>query len=356
MAQAAQKAGFEVHVACPNEGYAQKIHELGFFYHDLDLNRGGLNPFADLIPFIRLVFFLAKEKPDILNCVSIKPGIYGAIAGNLVGLKRIVCLVNGRGYAFEGNNFKGKIIKSIAKLLYKIAFLSRGVRVIFQNPEDREYFVANKLVNAEKALIIRGSGVNMEKFKPTPQPENPKPVILFVGRLLWSKGIRELVTAAKALKADGLEFTLQIIGVPDARNPESVPEEYLKENQEKGVLEWLGRQSDMPHFYRQADVLALPTVYNEGLPLTLLEAASTGRTLVTVDAPGCREIVRHNENGFLIPPHGVNELTQHLRILITNPELRKKFGENSTRIVQEEFSAEIVQKQIIKVYESLMKS
>ena len=354
MAQGIQRAGYDVHVACPDLGHAHKIRDLGFTFHELDLNRGGLNPFADFKPFLKLVFFLAKERPDILHNVSIKPVIYGATAGTIVGLKRIVCLVNGLGYAFEGNGMKGKAVLFVAKMLYKNALAMPGVRVIFQNPDDRDYFVENRLVDAHKTILIRGSGVNMEKFKPTPQPLNQLPVVLFVGRLLWSKGIKELIEAVKKLREENINFTLQIVGAPDERNPEAVPASFLQTYHDEGVINWLGRQTDMPKFYREADIVVLPTEYREGLPLTLLEAASTGRALITTDVPGCREIVRDQQNGFLIKPKDVNSLADALRKLLTNPELRSQFGLASTELVRTEFSAEIVQKQLLEVYSSLL--
>jgi glycosyltransferase involved in cell wall biosynthesis len=313
-----------------------------------------MNPFADFKPFMKLIFFLAKERPDILQCVSIKPVIYGSTAGAVVGLKRIVCLVNGLGYAFEGKNVKGNIIQYIAKALYRNALALPGIRVIFQNPDDRDFFVESKLVDAQKTLLIRGSGVNMQKFAPSPQPNNPIPVVLYVGRLLWSKGIRELIEATKILKSENIAFTLKVVGAPDEKNPEAVPREYLEKLHQEGLIEWLGRQTDMPKFYREADIICLPTQYKEGLPLTLLEAASIGRALIATDVPGCREIVRNGENGILVKPKDIESLRQALATLILDAELLKKYGFRSTEIVQSEFSAEIIQKQLVKVYESLL--
>jgi glycosyltransferase involved in cell wall biosynthesis len=356
MAKGVQAAGFDVHVAAEETGAAQKIRDLGFTFHRLDLNRGGLNPLADFWPFIKLVFFLAKERPDILQCVSIKPVLYGATAGTIVGLKRIVCLINGLGYAFEGENLKGKIVKIVAMALYRNALALPGIRVIFQNPDDREYFVSHRLAPLEKTILIRGSGVDMMKFPPHPLPINKKPKILFVGRLLWSKGIGELVDAAINLKNEGLDFTLQIVGSPDDRNPNAVSTEFINKFKDKDFIEWPGRQCDMPTFYREADILCLPTKYKEGIPLTLLEAASMGRALVATDVPGCREIVRNEVNGFLIPPGNTTELTNALRKLILNPDQRIVFGENSSKIVKDEFSSEIIQRELNQVYFDLLES
>jgi glycosyltransferase involved in cell wall biosynthesis len=356
MAQGVQKAGYDVHVACPDLGHAQKIRDLGFTFHNVELNRGGLNPIADFFSFIKLIFFLAKERPDILQCVSIKPVIYGATAGTIVGLKRIVCLVNGLGFAFKGEGAKGKLFLFIAKALYRNALALPGVRVIFQNPDDQKFFIENKLVDADKTLLIRGSGVDMEKFKPAPQPNNPKPAVLYVGRLLWSKGIEDLIEAIRMLREDKIDFTFKVVGAPDEKNPEAIPLEYLQELHDKGFVEWVGRQNDMPGFYIEADIVVLPQRNREGLPLTLAEAASTGRALITTDVPGCREVVRNNVNGFLVGPNRPQELALALKELILNPTLRKQFGEAGSEIVKNEFSTIIVQKQLTGVYKSLLEN
>lgn len=353
MARSAQAGGYEVHVACPDLGHAQKIREMGFIHHEIDLNRGGLNPIADLFKFIRLVFLLAKLRPDILHNVSIKPVIYGSTAGTIVGLKRIVNLVNGLGYAFERQGLKGEVVHAVAVALYRNALALPGVRVIFQNPDDRQYFIDYRMVEEHKTILIRGSGVDMKKFAPTPLPQTDTPVVLFVGRLLWSKGIRELIQAAQTLKAEGLRFRLLIVGAPDERNPEAVSPAEMKRWHEQGVLEWLGRQSDMPKFYREASIVCLPTNYREGLPLTLLEAASIGRSLVATDIPGCREVVREGVNGFLVPPKNPEKLADALRKLLQSEELRQRFGKASTHLVETEFSSVHVQRQLLAVYDSL---
>ncbi len=353
MAQAAQRAGYDVHVACPDFGHAAKIRELGFTHHEVDLNRGGLNPFADAAAFVRLVFFLARLRPDLLHNVSIKPVIYGSTAGTVVGLPRIVNLVNGLGYAFERRGLKGEVVHAVAVSLYRNALALPGVRVIFQNPDDRAYFVDHHMVEEHKTVMIRGSGVDMQKFAPTPMPENPVPVVLFVGRLLWSKGLQHLVDAGKKLREEGLDFRLVMVGEPDERNPEAVSPEVLKKWNAKGWVEWVGRQSDMPKFYRAADIVCLPTVYREGLPLTLLEAASIGRPLVSTDIPGCREVVRNGMNGILVRPADVDDLASALRTLLTNPQLRQRYGEASSAMVAAEFSSEHVGRQLTELYESL---
>jgi glycosyltransferase involved in cell wall biosynthesis len=356
MAKGVLEAGYEVHVAGADVGAIDQIEALGFKFHHLDLNRGGINPFSDLMPFLKLVLFLAKERPDILQCVSIKQVLYGATAGTIVGLKRIVCLINGLGYAFEGYGFKGKFIKILVTLLYKKVLALPGLRVIFQNPDDQNYFIENRIVDRDKTILIRGSGVDMDKFAPAPPPSNQVPVVLFVGRLLKSKGIFDLIEAAMVLKAQGLQFILRVVGEPDDRNPEAISKDETIRLHNEGIIEWVGRQSDMPKFYRESDIICLPTLYKEGLPLSLLEAASIGRPLIATDVPGCREIVRDGINGYLFPPKSLSDLTNVLKKLILNSEDREKFGKMSTQMVQDEFSGKIIQQKLNSVYEHLIYS
>lgn len=351
MAKAALNGGYEVHVLSSDTGHVQKLESYGFIHHRLDLHRGGLNPIADFGSFVRLIFLLAKLRPDILHNVSIKPVIYGSTAGTIVGLKRIVNLVNGLGYAFSRKGFKGELVHFAAVMMYRNALALPGIRVIFQNPDNRQYFLDHKLVDADKTVLIRGSGVDMKKFKRTPLPHTEVPTILYVGRLLWSKGIGELVKAVEILRFKDVPCNLVVVGEPDELNPESANPTAIKEWEDKGLLKWMGRQSDMPKFYQEADIVCLPSNYGEGLPLTMLEAAATGRPLVTTDVPGCREVIK--DNGFLVPPLNVEKLAEALEKLLVDRELRERFGEASYQMVRLEFSSEIVEKKLLAVYDSL---
>jgi glycosyltransferase involved in cell wall biosynthesis len=265
----------------------------------------------------------------------------------------VVNLVNGMGYAFDKVGLKGTIVYYIAVALYRNALAMPGIRVIFQNPTDRQYFIDHKLVDESKTVLIRGSGVDMKKFTPEALPTDEKPTVLFVGRLLWSKGIQELVDAAQLIRQNGIAFRLMIVGEPDERNPGAVPRAFLEEWHKNGVIDWVGRQTDMPSFYRKADIVCLPTKYREGLPLTLLEAASMGRPLVATDMPGCREAVISGLNGFLVPIDNAVALADALGKLLSDRSLREKMGRASSQLVEDEFSSEHVKRQLLAVYDSL---
>ena len=352
MVKAAQAAGYEVHVAAPDTGHASRLAQHGMIYHKLDLNRGGMNPVADLLPFIRLVVFLAKQRPYILHNISIKPVIYGSIAARLAGLPRVVNLVNGLGYAFDGQGTKGRVIRWVAMMLYRVALSYRHAKVIFQNPDDRALFVDNKLVPQDRTVLIRGSGVNLSKFVPTSSSSREIPNIVFIGRLIKTKGIGELVRAAKILREERVSFKLLVVGEPDPKNPESVSEDELKGWQEEGLIERLGKQSDMPKIYALADLVCLPSYYREGVPLTLIEAAASGKPIVAADSPGTREPVVDGENGYIVPPRDHVQLAAKLKLLLQDANLRAQMGIASQKLAREEFSAEIVQQKLIALYAS----
>lgn len=350
MARVAQDVADEVHVACADLGRMRELQELGFIPHQMDLNRGKINPIADLKSLIQLGQLLLTLRPDILHNVSIKSVIYGSLMSRFTSVPRVINLVNGLGYAFEPRDFKAKALNIIAKFLYSISLRRKRLIVIFQNPDDQKFFIEKKLIKPNKSRLIRGSGVDTKKFAFTPAPETTKPSVLFVGRLLWSKGIGDLVEATRILKKKGLSFTLLVIGSTDPSNPGKISDETIEAWEREGLLIWKKRQRDMPSFYAQASIVCLPSTVREGLPLTMLEAASVGRPLVGTDIPGTREIVRDQENGFLVPPGQPAKLAEALEKLILSSKLRTEFGKVSVEIVKKEFSSEHVQRQLKEVY------
>jgi len=172
--------------------------------------------------------------------------------------------------------------------------------------------------------------------------------------MLWNKGISMLVEAARELYKRGIKCRIVLVGVPDPENPLSITEETLRDWNSEGIIEWWGYRKDMPRVLSETNIVVLPTTYGEGVPKILIEAASCCRPIVSTDVPGCREIVRHNENGLLVPIRDSSALAGALNILIENPEMRKKMGSRGREIVAAEFSNEIVVKQTIDLYRKLL--
>ena len=188
-------------------------------------------------------------------------------------------------------------------------------------------------------------------FSPASQPEQDGiPLVVLASRMLWDKGVGEFVDAARRVNQNGIKSRFVLVGDPDPENPMTIPEVILNEWHVEGVVEWWGHREDIPNIFAQSNIVVLPS-YREGLPKVLLEAASCGRAIVTTDVPGCREVVRNNENGLLVPPHDSAALSEAIRKLIHDPSLRAKMGARSRAIVEAEFAGHIVVKKTLDIYE-----
>ena len=180
------------------------------------------------------------------------------------------------------------------------------------------------------------------------------PVILFVGRLLWNKGIGELVAASRLLRQRNVVCRIVLTGVPDVENPVSVPQRLVENWQNEGIIEWRGYQAKIRDVYAQSHIVCLPS-YREGIPKVLLEAAACGRPIVTTDSPGCREVVKHGVNGFLVPVRSVHPLADALQMLVEQPDLRLRLGLNGRKLIEERFHVKDVVQKTLAIYDKLCK-
>ncbi len=345
LARALRAQGYEVLLLSPPGRYTAQMEAEGFRWLPFHLQRKGINPLTELGTISRLVNVYRHEKPDVVHHFTIKPVLYGSIAARLVGIKRILNAVTGLGFAFSEGQ---RLLQMIVGALYRLS-LSQ-TRVIFQNPADQEVFLQNKLAKPGQTLLIPGSGVDTKIFRFVPEPPGP-PIVMLAARLLRPKGIPEFVEAAKRIQREEIPARFVLVGEPDFDNPEAVSQEELSGWEQKKWIEHWGWRDNMPEVISQAAIFCLPTTYKEGLPKTLLEAASSGRPIVATDIPGCRMIVRDEENGFLVKPHDVDDLVDKLIILLKQPALRHQMGIRGREIVEHEFSAEIIIAQTLRAYE-----
>jgi glycosyltransferase involved in cell wall biosynthesis len=350
-ALAVRDAGHEVLVVSHRSERSKDIEDLGFKYIDSGTDRTSMNPLREVFSIYNLFKIYRKYNPELVYHVSIKPVLYGSIAARAAGVKKIVNLVNGLGYVFTEGGLKKDFLRAFIIRFYRMALSSKKVKVIFQNPDDKNLFVKNRILKPKQAEVILGSGVDTTRFSFQKMP-NEKVKILFVARMLWDKGIRFLIEAIRLLKQDGLYFEMLFAGEPDNLNPRSVPLDLLREWEEEGLINYLGFQDDMPKLIRESHIVCLPTYYREGVPLSLIESASVGRAIVTTDMPGCREIVRDGVNGFIVPPKSSYELYKALKKVIVSEELRNQMGSESRKLVEEKFSKEVVNRETLKVYDS----
>ena len=353
IARAARDAGFEVLVATRVDQHKALIEKEGFRLVPISLERRSKNVIKGIFNILEIIKIYRREKPDIVHHVAIKPVLYGSWAARMTGIPAVVNALAGLGFIFVAQGWKASILRRLVVFAYRLAFSAKKTIGIFQNPEDLKLFVAAGVVKSEKAVLIRGSGVDTSRFIPLPEPVGI-PTIVLASRMLWHKGVGEFVDAAKTLKKAGIKCRMFLVGIPDPENPASIPKEVLRSWQDEGIVEWWGYREDMPQVLSKAHIVALPTTYGEGVPKILIEAASCGRPIVATDVPGCREIVRNNENGLLIPPHNSRAFVDAIKILIEDPELRASMGARGRKIVEAEFSEEIVVRQTMAVYERLL--
>ncbi len=354
IAKAAAKAGYDVHIAAMPGPLVESIVSLGFPFHPVPLSRRGLNPWREAQAFFALYRLFRMLEPDIVHLVTIKPVLYGGLAARLTRAPAVVSAISGLGYIFTGGSGGTKLLRAVAALVYRFALGHANGRVIFQNPDDMAEFVSRGVISSEACALIKGSGVDVERFVPQQEPEG-LPVVMVASRMLRHKGIQEFVEAVGVLRSQGVDARYVLVGESDPGNPSAIPQKQLEIWDAEEVVEWWGHRQDMPDVLTQAHVICLPS-YREGLPKVLLEAAACGRPIVATDVPGCREIVRDRENGLLVPPGDVWALVRAIRRLVSEPELRRKMGVRGRKIAETEFDLERVVDQTLAVYDLLLPS
>jgi len=352
LAISAKNRGLDVALVTRVRDHGKIITESGIRIIPLEFSRKGMNPFLEIFTIIKLLQIYKTERPDILHHVALKPVLYGSLVAYFAGIKNVVNAIAGMGSIFISGGKRTKLLKYFVMGAFRFLLNREGSRLILQNPDDVKYFIQNRIIEPQKVALIRGSGVDLQQFYPIDNRESV-PVVMLASRLLWDKGVGEFVEAIKLLKDQKVDARFILVVISDKDNPTAIPQDQIQTWHESGLIEWWGHQSDMPKVLNQAHIIVLPS-YREGLPKVLLEAASCGLPLIATDVPGCREIVRHEENGSLVPVKDALALAKAIRELIENPEKRNRMGKAGRQIVEQEFSKEIVFLEILELYQSLL--
>lgn len=324
--------------------WKSQFNNCGIEYKSYPVSRNGINPFKDITTLISLIKMIKEDSPDILFTYQAKPIVYGNIAAKIANVKSIYSLIAGLGSIFRGNGIKNRILLKVMKLQYKYS-LKYASKVIFQNNDDLNEFLINRIIPKEKAIIVNGSGVDIAKFNPTSLPE--KTSFLFIGRLIKDKGIIEYLEACKKIKSLYPDVKCMLVG-PFDTNPTSIGRSELQNYIDQEIIEFYGEQLDVRPYIDKASVFVLPS-YHEGTPKTVLESMAMGRAIITTNAPGCRETVINNENGILVPVKSINKLTDAMIQLIENPDLVREMGKKSRRISETKYDVNIVNKNLMEI-------
>lgn len=348
--EAIQAAGFEIHIAAPEfKTYLAErgqLEALGYIVHDIPMQRTGTDPVADSKTLIALYRLMRAVQPDYMMAYTIKPVIYGSLAAKMARVPHRFALITGLGYAFQGADEQGYKKSNLQKLMHKLysVALASTHKVFFQNPDDEALFKSMGILQPTAATkVVNGSGVDVSEYSVQPFPiDGDKPILKFllIARLLGDKGVREYVQAARLIKAKYPQAQFDLVGWIDD-NPDAIQQHELDSWIDEGVVNFWGKLSNVKPAIAASSVYVLPS-YREGTPRTVLEAMAMGRPIITTDAPGCRETVINDYNGYLVPVKAVEELASAMERFIVTPELIIEMGKASRQLVEEKFDVHAV--------------
>lgn len=358
LARKLRELGHEVVLLSPPGEYGPQLRALGFRWEPAPMVRRSLNPLREVTLLMWLVRFLRRERPDLVHGFTIKCAVYGSLSSRLAGVAVRVNAVAGMGYVFSSRDVKAVVLRPLVRRVMRMAFGGKRSMLILQNPDDLALFRTANIVDERAIRVIKGSGVNISRFKPRSEEAEPleaQPLrVVLAGRLLWDKGIAEYVEAARILKAEGRSVRCILAGTPDPGNPAAVDENLLRGWVRDGLVEWLGHVSDMPVLFAETDVAVLPS-YREGLPKSMIEAAACALPLIITDAPGCREVVGiDGEEGLVVPVRDGRALADAIRRLDDDRALARKLGEAARQKALREFDEQIIIERTLAVYREVL--
>lgn len=351
VAEAARSEGYTVLVATMPGMKVADIQSQGFEHHVLPLSRSGKNILSETRAFFSLVRLLWKVKPGLLHLVTIKPVLYGGLAARLAPVGGVVSAVSGLGFVFMSSGRKAVLVRNVISTMYRLAFGKKNLRVIFQNPDDRDVLLSAGALDKSKVKMIRGSGVDLSLYQVLPEPSG-SPVVCFAARLLRDKGVCEYVEAVRLLRERGVRATFRLVGDPDPGNPTSITSDEVERWRHEGLMEVFGFRKDIAGLFAESHLVVLPS-YREGLPKVLVEAAACGRAVVTTDVPGCRDAIDPGETGLLVPVRNVTALADAMQRLIEDSALRQQMGAAGRALAEREFAIEKIAQQHLDIYAEL---
>lgn len=358
-----QKLGHEVIAIVPNDGYTEKIRNAGIntIAIDIDIRERSLSAMLKFGQKLGKIF--KKEKFDVIHLYRMQPNIIGTSFAFFNSPKsKIINHITGLGVAFTKTSYKYKLVQKIVKFAYKFNSRVFNAQLIFQNIEDKL-----ELGNDEKFLVIKGSAVDEDRFKPSDiintQTKNELMekyhfsgtfTLIFVSRLLKQKGLDDLVNAVNDINKEAdKKINLMIVGWIDPSNPDSFSEEEITAYSKLPNVAYLGKRNDIDQLIAMADAAVLPTFYREGTPRFLLEAMAMAKPILTTDMPGCNHLVKNKQNGVLVEPRNKEAIVEGLRFLLKADT--KQLGVNSEKIYKTEFSEHVVYNNLLSSYKKTKK-
>lgn len=347
IAQAARDAGYDVHVATSLTLAPTEIEQHGFTLHALDIDRRSTSAWQALKLLMALRRLMITLAPDVVHLVTIKPVLLGGLAARMARVPRVIAAISGLGFVFTARGLRATARRAVVSSLYRLALARLGVHVVFQNADDQALLQRYAGIRTEQVVRIRGSGIDLGTWSARPLPEGA-PLVLMPSRLLLDKGVVEFVEAARRLR--GYRHTrFVLVGDIDTGNPTSLTHQQIQDWVVEGVVEWWGHRRDMAEVFAQAHLVVLPS-YREGLPKALIEAAASGRAVVTTDVPGCRDAIDPGRTGLLVEVRNPEALAQAIRTLLDDPSCLRAMGEAGRRWAEQVFDLREVVSRHLAIY------
>ena len=347
LARGAQQDGWSVYVAAPDAGWDRKLADQGFIGLELPSSK---NPFGIFKTIAAIAALLKQVKPDLMHAITLKYAFMSGLAARSYPEVKAVHTIAGLGYLFSGEGWRPHILRLIAGPLLRLSLKRKNTQIIFQNPDDENLMIRRGFVEAGQCHLIRGSGVDTAEFPFAEEPPYKTPLVIMPTRLVHEKGISVFVEAARILQNRGIDARFQIAGGLSENNPRAISETEINRMVADEAVQWLGKVKNMPDLLANCTLVVYPSWYGEGVPKVLLEAASSGRAIVTTDHPGCREAVRDGENGLLVPVKNAAATADAIEKLLQDPQRRKAMGLRGRARAEQEFDARIIVEKTLKIY------
>ncbi len=346
----ALKKGYEVHIACGITDKKGYLESLGLTVHPINISRSGMGIKNEIKSFLEIYKLLKKVSPDIVHFVTIKPVLYGGIVSRFLGHFRKVFAISGLGFVFVAQSIKAKMVRTIVRIMYKIALGGDNSHVIVQNPEDKKVILSFDTINNKDITLIKGSGVDLKQYF-YKSSENIIPKVVMASRLLKEKGVFEFAEAAKILEKRDMKVEFELYGEIDEGNPNSLTKGDLDKISKIPNFNVKGFSSNIKSVFQKSDIIVLPSYYGEGLPKVLIEAASCGRAIVTTNMPGCKDTIIENKTGLFCKVKDAESLAKCIEKLILDSDLRNNMGRNSRKLAEQEFDIKKVIQKHFEIYE-----
>ena len=357
IAEAAIAKGYSVHVGTriTSNANAQLLRDRGLYVHNIPFDRSA-SPFGLTKAIFSLFCVYLSVKPQLVHLVTSQAVIIGGFLAKFLNINSVVFSISGLGHVFLGTSFLSKVRRIVVLNLYKMAFSSPNKLIIFQNSNDLSILSEACQLNDAELLLLNGSGVDLDKFCPSPLPKSGPPVVLMASRLIKSKGVYDFVEASRILRRRGLCAEFWLAGRPDSDNPLSIDLSLVLGWQNQGLIKYLGDRPDLHKIIPKCYLFVLPSFYPEGLPKVLCEAAACGRPIITTSLPGCSECVDHCKSGFLVPPREPILLADCISTIINNKDLAASMGTQSRIKASSSFSQSLIVEKHLESYSKLHQS